>query len=151
METPSVIQRFRLWVYTDNVSDGTESLENLCWKEMIDLYIFADRYDLPDLQNATIDTMVAKVMAVKQIPSRYIPYIYDNTNAASPLRRLLIDWMTQRVNVVDSITPEKLDQNPEEYPPIFLLDLALAFYKLKKDSDGVYYWAHLGCLLSEYK
>ena len=145
-ESPYVIQRFQLWAYTGQVLEATESLEDTNWQEIIGLYFFADSYDLPDLQNATMDTMVAKARAVEEIPLQCIPFVYDNTNAASPLRRFLIDWMTQRVSLVDSITVENLRQNLEDYPPTFLLDLAVAFYKLEQGITRTHSWGSLGCI-----
>ena len=144
-EKPCVIQHFRLWAYTGQVLEAAENIKDTSWDTIIWLYIFADKYDLPDLQNATIDTMIAKGSVVASVPSQHLSIIYDNTDAASPLRRLMIDWMAQTVNLVNTITEENLDQNLEKFPPIFLLDLALALYKLKKGINKAHSWNEMGC------
>ena len=144
-ERPSVVRRFRLWAYTGQVLQAAESIEHTSWGNLIGLYVFADKYDLPDLQNAVIDTIVAKELITKKIPVDCFPVIYNETDAASPLRRLLIDTVAQKANLADDFTPEKSDENLEIFPPIFLLDLASALYKLKRGITTKHDWKNLGC------
>lgn len=144
-ERPSVVRRFRLWAYTGQVLQAAESIEHTSRGGLIRLYVFADKYDLPDLQNAVIDKIVAKQFVMKHAPIEYLPVIYNETDVASPLRRLLIDTVAQKTNLADDFTPEKSDENLEIFPPIFLLDLASALYKLKIGTTTKHNWKNLGC------
>ena len=144
-ENPRVIQRFRLWAYTGQFLEAAESIKDTNLKEMIWFYIFADKYDLSNLQNAIIDTIITKMKIAREVPSTCFHIIYDNTGVASPLRRFLIDWIAQTVDLVDTHTVERLQRNLETFPPTFLLDLALALYKLKEGITKTHCWNDLGC------
>lgn len=59
--------------------------------EIAIIHIFADRYDIPDLQRDTIDTMFAYYMHTKKIPTvETIKMAFESLPDTSLLRKLLI-------------------------------------------------------------
>lgn len=135
------MRRFQLWAYTGSPLDADEDLENVTFESLIQLYFFAEKYDLSDMQNAATDILVAKTNSKKCIPSRLF-VVYPNTISSSPLRRLLIAWTTHTIDLDAWLLQVKeLDIIPHE----FMCDLALELHALRKNKGKKYDWAKLGC------
>ena len=144
-DTTSTIELFRLWAYGGIILDTNEDIEAVPWDHLIRLYIFADRYDLPDLQNAVMDAINTKVNDTSIIPTGYLHLIYDNTNTSSPLRRWIIDLSAQRGTVDTWFEPENSEDDLDKYPPLFMKNLAAEMYRLKEDKVRDHDWDELGC------
>ena len=65
------------------------------------------------------------------IPTRQLSYIYDNTTAGSPLRRLLVEMSAYNGNMDDDVWIDA-DDPEESIPHAFLLDLAICQCKIRK-------------------
>lgn len=48
-ENETMFRRFQLWVYTKKLLEDDESFIGIDWKPLVDLYIFGDKYGIPDL------------------------------------------------------------------------------------------------------
>lgn len=142
-ETLAVVQRFQLWAYTGSLLLDDESIEDAPDEVFIRLYIFAERYDLAELQNAAIDIFVGKMQAILWTPLEYLHLIYDNTSSTSPLRRLMVSRTAQRSCLNTWLTKDYPD--PATYPHTFLMDLVLEQYRLKKGLIARAPWDKLGC------
>lgn len=103
------------WLYQRNLpgqkkssyakdKDGEEHGSFLNSHEITKIYIFADRYDIPDLQRDTIDTMFAYYKHMKKIPTvETIKMAFESLPDTSLLRKLLIH---QYCESNSDVTPE---------------------------------------------
>ena len=79
-EDETLFAPFQLWV---DESD---------WKPLVDLYIFGDKYGIPDLQDMVIDLLIDKRTASRTIPISIFNHVYRNTQTNSSLREVCVDW-----------------------------------------------------------
>ncbi|KAI4190881.1 MAG: hypothetical protein L6R41_000482 [Letrouitia leprolyta] len=63
-------------------------------KQLIDLYILADKYDVTTLNNSLIDILYNSInQPGSRPPSRkLVRHAYENTAPGSPMRQLLASW-----------------------------------------------------------
>lgn len=119
-EKPAVIQRFHLWAYTRSILGDDEEIETARWVDLFRLWLFAEKYGLPDLQNAAVDHLAAKNTVLRELPTGYLHLIYDNTSAASPLRRFITALSAQHGNLEEWFSLESLEDKPaDHWPPLF--------------------------------
>jgi hypothetical protein len=144
-ETSAVIKRFQLWVYTGSPLLHDEGIKDTPWKKLIWLYLFADRYCIPDLQNSVIDNIAAKQQALSTVPMAQLHLIYDNTPSTSPLRRYMIDLSAQLGHLDEWFAAPEAKAFLGRYPHAFLLDLAVEQYNLRKKHSKTHDWKALGC------
>lgn len=144
-ESPAVVQRFQLWAYTRLVLQDDESIEDAPWRHLIQLWLFADKYSIPDLQNAAIDALNLKRNAMYQLPTLELHRVYDNTNESSPLRRFLIAASAETGTLEGWFSAAARKASPDKFPPYFVMDLALHQYKVKKGSIQGLDWINLRC------
>jgi len=142
-ETLAVVQRFHVWAYTGSPLLDDESIKDAPDEVFIRLYIFAERYDLAELQNAAIDIFVGKMQAKSWTPLEHLHLIYDNTSSTSPLRRLMVNRSAQQSRL--DLWFAKDYPDPATYPHTFLMDLALEQYHLDRGSIDRAPWDKLGC------
>lgn len=84
--------------------DGEEHGSFLNSHEITKIYIFADRYDIPDLQRDTIDTMFAYFKHMKKIPTvETIKMAFESLPDTSLLRKMLIHRYCESKS---DVTPE---------------------------------------------
>ena len=99
-DDPDMFKRFQLWLYTGSVVESpTEASTTVDWQCLFNLYIFGDARGVAHLQNATMDALIDKSHAENLIPTMQYKYVYENTADNSLLRRLLVDWITQRCDL----------------------------------------------------
>lgn len=126
-DDPVVFSHFELWLYTGKILELHESVKNIAWRVLTKIYLFGDARGIPELQNATIDLYIDKNYAAKEIPTYEINLIYENTLENSPLRRLLVDFMSFNTVLTD---PGWFSENVNSrYPKQFLLDLVVSLYE----------------------
>lgn len=124
-----------------------ENIKDVDWDLLIELSIFADKYDLPDLQNATIDIIIAKEETEHTIPTNLLGLIYNNTVETSPLRRFFVVWCAHRGEMKPWIQEIKnMHSEDDNIPPYqFMLDLALELFAITSHEATTYNWENLGC------
>lgn len=141
-EASADVQRFRMWAYTGSILVDEETVHEVEWEVYVQLYIFAERYGLQDLQNYSIDNLVIKGLKTLNIPNRLLALIYENTSSTSPLRRLMVEWAAQKGSAENWFASVPL---LTEYPHSFTVDLAMELFKLSKGKAKVREWSYLGC------
>lgn len=126
-EDPVMFSHFQLWLYSGNILESHETAKDISWKVLTDLYFFGEARGIPSLQNEAIDVCIYKSTASNVIPTLQINRVYENTPENSPLRRLLVDWMTFDAILID---PKWFkDDRKDQYPKQFLFDLAVSLYQ----------------------
>ena len=145
-DIPSAVHRFQLWAYSGFPLTKSEAAKEIEYEDFIRLYLFAERYDMPDLQNATIDILVAKEKAAIDLPIDSMHLVDDNSPSKSPLRLLMVAWTSQHGALADHDWFGDETAN-ERYPHAFLIDLSLALYRLQQGIVDRYDWTQLGCKL----
>ena len=94
-DDPELFAAYVLWVYNQDWTHthGSEEHPNhvLCA-----LYVLADKYGSEAFQNAIIDEFRARALHPDKdfhLPLATVGYVYENTLAGTPLRRLLADFI----------------------------------------------------------
>ena len=96
------------------------------YMQLAKLYVFADKYDVVQLQNLIIDKLFE--MKLKQLKSPQMglaAFIYNNTNAGSSFRKLVVGHYVWHVDLqwyFEGTTSEVLMRIPE-----LAADLAIGF------------------------
>lgn len=63
-------------------------------ENLLKLYVFADMARIPRLMNQAVDAIRSISDKTSLLPATStFGYVWENTNAESPIRRLLIHWM----------------------------------------------------------
>ncbi|CZT46405.1 uncharacterized protein RSE6_06829 [Rhynchosporium secalis] len=87
------------------------------------LWVLADRLLVPGLQNEIVDILQKFQRTARLASTLWIPFVYENTAAGSPLRKLAVDYA---LFCLDSAVFRKHAQN---FPPEMLLEFAMATAK----------------------
>lgn len=118
-DSPKVFEVFVSWLYTGKLENTVDEIPTPCsFKRLAELYIFADRYDVPILRNDAIDALVKHSQENLQISTSIFRMVYDATPPKDPLRRLLVDIMTLDTDIHESVVAYR-----ESYPAEMLLDM----------------------------
>jgi hypothetical protein len=94
---------FMLWLYNQNIWDweGEEHNHPAAF-DIIDLYIFADMFQIPALKNDAIKLLENQIMHTGQgVPLQHLNYVWANTAGGSPLRRFLADMCARTLSPDD--------------------------------------------------
>nr|POE66223.1 hypothetical protein CFP56_54485 [Quercus suber] len=89
LDTENVVTfgKFVGWLYTQKIEYIYAADKQSRYKEIFDLWIFADRRQIPLLMNLAIDDLRMSFMRAWKIPkSQHLRYLYDNTTDISQLR-----------------------------------------------------------------
>lgn len=87
-ETPRTFERFVSWLYTRSITDDDDEKANC--QLIIDLWLFADRREIPLLMNEMLDALKDRIVTEKTIPTTLLGTIYDHTAPGSALRRMIV-------------------------------------------------------------
>lgn len=126
-DDPVMFSHFELWLYSGNILESHETVKDISWKVLTDLYFFGEAREIPSLQNEAIDICICKNIASRVTPTLQIKRVYENTPENSPLRRLFVDWMTYQSDPTDSEWFG--DDREDRYPKQFLFDLVVSLYR----------------------
>ena len=125
-QSPALAERFQRWIYSYSILTSSETIEEIGWALLLDMYIFGEMYDVPSLQNTVIDAYIDKGEETEQFPASWLHKIYEITPRRCMLRKFLLD--------AASASRLKAWFNTEEkraaYPREFLFDLII------KETDG---------------
>ncbi|KAG4433069.1 hypothetical protein IFR05_011463 [Cadophora sp. M221] len=102
-------------------------------KTLIDLWVLADKFLIPRLQNLVIETMQRKVESSHLVPAYTFKYLYENTAEHSLLRRYIIGLC------VVSAYPSVYAEHMNIFPHDMLVDIAV---KLASREQG-FVWPEL--------
>lgn len=131
-EQVDVFNVFNKFIYTRQLCD--EDVD-LTWQLIIEVWLFGDKHIIPALQNKVMDTYIAMNAKSKTIPVGQLQTIYDNTLHGSPLRRIVVDWVTYKSDMQRFLKSEKTNLN---WPHEALVDLAIGLGSKKAEELGVY-------------
>lgn len=128
---------FNGWLYNQTLLAKGQTVDEILWDTLIDLYLFADKRAIPSLMNAVVDLLIAKLESspITTLILLYekCAYVYSQTTKGSLLRQLVADSYACWASMF-----EYFRGIPEEDLPIeFIYDVALAYIKLHPEhSDG---------------
>lgn len=128
-----VFKRFQLWAYTTRIVEANETPTAVDWSVLGGLYLFAEMKDIFDLQNAATDILIDKSYDMNLVPTQLCRRIWEETPDDSPIRRLLVDWVACRCDIVKN-GKEELFMNAriDGLPNGFFVDLAFVHHALWK-------------------
>lgn len=117
--------------YLENDKDGAKDKnEPLLFEELLDVYIFADKYDVPQLRRDTINAWIDyQADCPILVPSRLITKAYIRVPSTSKLRKFLVEsfaWSHPRWERDDKA--EAMEILPKE----FILDMMITYSRLGK-------------------
>lgn len=126
---PEVFELFLQWSYFQNlVIDGNELPSG---HNLVRLWVFAKIYDAPVLQNQVIDRIELRRQMDKIVAGDHLNYVYEHTDADSPLRRLML------VYIACYLTTEQFVIAVQQLDADVLVDLALHFRMKADETDSV--------------
>ncbi len=130
-EDREVFERFKIWLYTGRLLEDEDSIDDLGYHELFDLYIFAEKRVIPRLQNACIDLLLTKESLSDLGPTNMgVAKVWDNTPDSSPMRKLILDWFVHRGNMSNYL---QTDEDVETHSKDFLASLVRAYYTTNMD------------------
>ncbi|KAG9593358.1 hypothetical protein KCU77_g6473, partial [Aureobasidium melanogenum] len=98
-----IFEVFQVWLYShslrdaDNYKDSSRRPQLLPCRTLAHLWVFGDKYQIPLLQNDSIDALLAKLEEENQADVAVVHIAYQSTMQGSPLRRFAIDLCVFRM------------------------------------------------------
>ena len=111
---------FATWIYNKQIEDSEG--ETPCIKDLTNLWILADEFLIPVLQNMCVEALNEQCAKPEYLPTDLFGHLYENTKEGSPLRKLFVDMC---------IAHEKEIKVEDNYPPRMLVDIANASKEAK--------------------
>ena len=108
-----------------------EGLDQECeMRELVHLFVFGDKYDMPKLRNNVIDRIIRQFEGEKTVVGG-LRYIYDKTPPESPLRKVIVaTYLYSSKSPFYETHKDSLLACPE-----FLFDLAKAYHGKQKKPE----------------
>lgn len=98
----NVFEDFHAWLYTHQLtSEDNKPLELI---NIVDLWVFGDRFQVPMLQNCAMDEIFIKEQRGDAFPLIVIKAAYEKTMVGSLLRRALIEILAFEFDLGDDDT-----------------------------------------------
>ncbi|PVH78523.1 hypothetical protein DL98DRAFT_590267 [Cadophora sp. DSE1049] len=128
---------FEQWVYSQILNliqtapNYVRQTEIEGWAEnqtLAELWIFGDRYIIPELQNTTIYAIHTIFREVDTMSVEQFNYIYENTHETSLLRKYIVE---QCVDVAD----ENVFEDTSKVPPEMLADICRRFAVVRTEGE----------------
>lgn len=95
-----VFEHFHAWLYTRNLASEDE--EPLSWLQLVNFWIFGDRFQVSLLQNCVMDEIVARNKRDDDFPLDILKPVYRKTAKGSLLRKVLIEFMAYETMLADT-------------------------------------------------
>lgn len=126
-EDPVIFRRFKDWLYTQKLCNGTETSKELPWSAIFDIYTFAERRGIPKLQNACINVIIRKAKNGAPFPSQdMLNPLWKTTGKVSPLRLLLLELFAAKCDLKAALVRNG------GFHHRFLHDLVIILYEMKE-------------------
>jgi len=98
------------------------------------VHFLGDMWGIPTLQNAVIDSVLAKRKTGARQPVPFLITIYNGTAQGSQLRRLFVDWAAYGGNLM---SPGWFSESTiAQYPQQFLVDLIQVQYQIREGTKA---------------
>lgn len=94
-DDPDTFTEFLNWVYYGTIF---QNQLHPPWIELFRLWVLADKFEVPELQNLVVTRCKKKLDYQKNgvLATNTINYVYNNTVPGSPLRQMTVDTFAQR-------------------------------------------------------
>ena len=95
-EDPDLFDIVHTWLYTNQLTQSKDGQDIVCsYSQIWDLFVLADKLDMPSLCNMAIDILKDAFLQTKRIPRTSIVIkTYAITSEFSNLRKLLVAIIT---------------------------------------------------------
>lgn len=115
-EELEIFKAFKNWLYARKLSSLSVGVLSRLW-------CLGDRREIPLLQNECINQLLLSMQSDRSVPTGLVPYIYKNTTAGSPLRRVIVEVTAGLFNTTTVLEPKGPTSSWSEEP---MRDLAIA-------------------------
>lgn len=89
---PRIFTSLLYWIYHNKIVYPSDPLTLFSLEDLAAIYLLAEKFPMPRLQNDVIDAMVFEININEHlITSRYIQTIYESSSPASKLRILTVE------------------------------------------------------------
>ncbi|KAI4738483.1 hypothetical protein E4T50_11053 [Aureobasidium sp. EXF-12298] len=96
-----IFDHFHTWLYTRKLA--SENDVPLLWNELVNLWVFGDRFQVPMLQNCVMDKLLDKAnLGRTQSILPAIRPAYEKTVGGSLLRKAIIELLVYRLEFTDA-------------------------------------------------
>lgn len=141
-EDPRTFKRFNAWLYTGKLLHDEETIENIAFGRLFELYVFAEKRLIPGLQNACIDAVIYKFLTILPCVAHTVK-LWENTSDSSPMRKLVVDEFVSYGDVSSDYLG--IDGTVDVLSKDFLASLACTSLKARVDSTLTYGWDFWTC------
>lgn len=118
----NIFEEFHAWLYTRKIA--SEDGKNLKMLDLVNLWIFGDRFQVPMLQNHVMDAIFIKEESERVLDAYVFKVAYEKTVKGSLLRKALIEILAYRLNHGnDDCTSSMADRRHAFYTVEILADL----------------------------
>ena len=133
-EDPSAFKCFYTYLYEQHsLVSGNESITDITWSGLFDVWLFGLKFKIPGLQNAVVDATIEKHREDKTLPGPVdINRLYKKNVKAASFRELFIDLFTSSCDLEVKI------HKPGSYNTQFLVALISTLYRnqVKSEEEG---------------
>ncbi|KAF6227511.1 hypothetical protein HO173_012251 [Letharia columbiana] len=103
-EDVHVFRRFKDWLYSGRIISEAETNKDLTWSDLIAIYEFAERREVPQLQNTCVDTVIRKRREGGLFPGQGdVNTLWKASGQVFRRRRLLLDQFATSCNLKNAI------------------------------------------------
>ena len=103
-ESVTTFEIVYIWLYSRNLNNsGEERDEDCTHRQLAEVFVFGDRYDMAALCNATLDEIIRLYEMKGNVLAEPLQYIYENTLPSSPLRGLVMATYTTQPKILTGL------------------------------------------------
>ncbi|KAK4954410.1 hypothetical protein LTR10_007841 [Elasticomyces elasticus] len=140
-EDVATFEMFVRWLYTRKLPEPPATGDN--FKNLIDLWLFADRRECPLLANQSLDAVRDETVRNWQLPTNKLQNVYDNTAESAGLRRFII-FLFGQIGGSGFLG----ETHRQDWPAAAVWDLAKYLWKLKEEKAPIMSKADLAKLIT---
>lgn len=121
-----VLERFQLWLYSEQILEKDETARSLTDHQLVTLYAFAESRCIPNLQNHLVDLIIKKNDFESHIPVPSDGNMFTVLAPSSPLLKLSVDLAAHRGSFNE-------DWDLDGYPKRYLADVIRVLRYIRDD------------------
>ena len=81
-ESVTLFEYFQRWIYSSSILDRHQTVDDISWEQLLDLYCFGKDHEIPTFTNHIINTFIDKSEISGTVPTHLIRRIYNATKLA---------------------------------------------------------------------
>ncbi|KAL8803142.1 MAG: hypothetical protein Q9200_006340 [Gallowayella weberi] len=124
-DDPEVFEVFQYWLYAHDLGLDSDQMEDTSL--ILSLWVFGDKVQVPDFQNAALDALRSAVVPLLKHTRLFrlqdIQTIFEHTGEGSPLRKFIVDLYVWD-GPLNGLMAKLLEEN---YPQAFIIQLFDAY------------------------